>query len=470
MEGAENQKKHRQKHAGIKAEKKKAKNKHQQDLTPQQRNPKAFSIQHARKTAKIVQRSQDLKTKKQHIPLVDRTPLEPPPVVVAIVGPPKVGKSTLLQCLVKNYTRQKLVNVQGPVTVVSGKHRRLTLVECNNDVNSMIDIAKIADLVLLLVDASFGFEMETFEFLNICQVHGFPRIMGVLTHLDAFKDNKQMRKTKKRLKHRFWTEVYQGAKLFYLSGMVNGEYQKTEVHNLCRFISVMKFRPLQWRITHPYVVVDRMEDITDPEKIRQHPKCDRLVSLYGYVRGTHMKNNINIHIPGCGDYTIHDMQSIPDPCPMPDKERKRSLNTKERLIYAPMSGVGGIIYDKDAVYIDLGGSHSHREQAEESTPMNELVASLMNVSDTLDKKMTSSHVTLFSNTTPIQDIEMNDEDAGQTEEIEVNNSLAQNRLRREAVFDEQVDSTRQNGLYYSVNSKERSKEKLVFDDEDEDDE
>jgi selenocysteine-specific translation elongation factor len=63
--------------------------------------------------------------------------------------------------------------------------------------------------VLLLVDASFGFEMETFEFLNICQVHGFPRIMGVLTHLDSFKDNKRMRKTKKRLKHRFWTEVYQ---------------------------------------------------------------------------------------------------------------------------------------------------------------------------------------------------------------------------------------------------------------------
>jgi ribosome biogenesis protein BMS1 len=42
--------------------------------------------------------------------------------------------------------------------------------ECNNDINSMIDVAKVADLVLLLVDASFGFEMEIFEFLNICQV------------------------------------------------------------------------------------------------------------------------------------------------------------------------------------------------------------------------------------------------------------------------------------------------------------
>ena len=60
-----------------------------------------------------------------------------------------------------------------------------------------------------MVDASFGFEMEIFEFLNICQVHGFPKIMGVLTHLDHFRDNKQLKKTKKRLKHRFWTEVYQ---------------------------------------------------------------------------------------------------------------------------------------------------------------------------------------------------------------------------------------------------------------------
>ena len=35
-----------------------------------------------------------------------------------------------------------------------------------------------------MVDASYGFEMETFEFLNICQVHGMPRILGILNHLD----------------------------------------------------------------------------------------------------------------------------------------------------------------------------------------------------------------------------------------------------------------------------------------------
>ena len=49
--------------------------------------------------------------------------------------------------------------MKGPITLVSGKKRRLTFIECNNDLNSMIDIGKIADLVLLMIDASFGFEM-----------------------------------------------------------------------------------------------------------------------------------------------------------------------------------------------------------------------------------------------------------------------------------------------------------------------
>lgn len=69
--------------------------------------------------------------------------------------------------------------------------------------------------VLLLIDASFGFEMEIFEFLNVVQVHGFPKIMGVLTHLDMLKKNKSLQKVKKRLKQRFWTEVYQVSTLNY---------------------------------------------------------------------------------------------------------------------------------------------------------------------------------------------------------------------------------------------------------------
>nr|GEZ64503.1 ribosome biogenesis protein BMS1 homolog [Tanacetum cinerariifolium] len=123
----------------------------------------------------------------------------------------------------------------------------------------MIDAAKFTDLALLLIDGCYGFEMETFEILNILQVHGFPKVLGVLTHLDKFKDVKKLKKTKQGLKHRFWTEIYDGAKLLYLSGLIHGKYVKCEIHNLARFISVMKFHPLSWRTTHTYVLVDRTD-------------------------------------------------------------------------------------------------------------------------------------------------------------------------------------------------------------------
>lgn len=108
---------------------------------------------------------------------------------------------------------------------------------------------QVADLVLLMIDASYGFEMETFEFLNLLQLHGFPKVCGVLTHLDGFKMNKSLQKAKKTLKHRFWTEIYDGAKMFDLSGVINGKYPKHEVKRISLYLSRTKFRPLVWRNT-----------------------------------------------------------------------------------------------------------------------------------------------------------------------------------------------------------------------------
>uniref|UniRef100_A0AAF5PUS6 Bms1-type G domain-containing protein n=1 Tax=Wuchereria bancrofti TaxID=6293 RepID=A0AAF5PUS6_WUCBA len=355
-------------------------------------NAKAFTFQSAVKASRAIRRAADKDEKKKHIPVVDRTPVEPPPVIVAIVGPSKVGKSTLLRCLVKHYVRHTITEIRGPITIVTGKTRRVTFVEVNNDLNSMIDIAKVVDLVLLMVDASYGFEMETFEFLNICQVHGMPRVMGVLSHLDVIKKKEKLKRTKKLLKHRFWTEVYQGAKLFYLSGMINEQYLKNEVRNLARFISVTKFRPLLWRTSHPYIYCDRYEDLTDPELLREKPLANRTISLYGWVRGTFLKNRSAVHIPGIGDLTIKDVTVLPDPCPLPSKEKmKRSLNEKERIIYAPFSGLGGIVYDKDAIYIERGGSHAYKKAR------HELVEVLENVKESIDDKMHKTALKVVTN-------------------------------------------------------------------------
>ncbi|XP_034481743.1 ribosome biogenesis protein BMS1 homolog [Drosophila innubila] len=412
--GQDKRKQHRARQSGVKADKKKEKakkdsNQKEPELTARQRNPKAFAINSAQRAERNFRRKEDLTAKKQHIPVVDQTPDVPPPVLIAIVGPPKVGKTTLIKDLIKSFTRTNVTDIKGPITIVTSKKRRITLLECNNDINSMIDVAKCADLVLLLCDASYGFEMEIFEFLNICQVHGMPKIMGVLTHLDMIKNPKQLRKRKKELKHRFWTEVYDGAKLFYLSGLLHGEYLRNEVKNLGRFISVMKFRPLQWRGAHSYLLVDRLEDVTNTDTVRRNPKCDREVVLYGYVRGVPLKQEHMVHIAGLGDARIDELSVIPDPCPLPGTEKKRSLLEKERLLYAPMSGVGGIVYDKDAVYIELQGSHSHKEKTAEATEQEALVSKLIDKKATMDEQMEEQEFRLFSDAAPIKSKDFKDD-------------------------------------------------------------
>ena len=47
------------------------------------------------------------------------------------------------------------------------------------------------------------------------------------------------------------------------------------------------------------------------------------------------------------------MTALPDPCPLPGSKKRRGLGDKDRLLYAPMADVGGLLYDKDAVYIDI---------------------------------------------------------------------------------------------------------------------
>jgi ribosome biogenesis protein BMS1 len=60
-----------------------------------------------------------------------------------------------------------------------------------------------------------------------------------------------------------------------------------------------------------------------------------------------------IHLAGVGDFSVKSLEQFPDPCPLPDTIKKRGLSEHERLIHAPMSNVGGLLYDKDATYIDI---------------------------------------------------------------------------------------------------------------------
>ncbi|KAM0747297.1 DUF663-domain-containing protein, partial [Meredithblackwellia eburnea MCA 4105] len=411
---------HRVSKVGNKAEKKKQQGQ-------KNHNPKAFASASGRKADKLARRNVEKDQTRLHVPAIDRTfggtggqggkdvLDDVPPVIVAVMGPSGVGKSTLIRSLVRRYTKNTMADIKGPVTIVTGKNRRLTLIECPNDLGAMIDVAKVADLVLLMIDGSFGFEMETFEALSALSSHGLPKIIAILTHLDLVKTPAALKAQKKRLKNRFWTEVYDGAKMFYLSGVMNGRYPDREILNLSRFISVAKFRPLVFRNTHSYFLVDRFEDITPREQIRTMPKEDRTIALFGYLRGVPLRppsstHSLRVHVPGSGvdAFTVGRMLELMDPCPLPtkDSEKRRKLGDRNKIAYAPMSGGagGGVMWDGERVWINTGGSFTRREEGDEDDDTlagegEKMVMDLQDVNTTLGDGIARSEIRLFGSST-----------------------------------------------------------------------
>ncbi len=394
---------HKSKTTGVKAKKKEDKKKKKKGAPEQpaktKHNQKAFSVANIGRTQRKQQRNLDRAQKKELVPLVDRTEELAPPSLVVVMGPKGCGKTTLIRSLVKIYTGQNLSSTSGPITVVAGPKRRLTFFECPLDIHSMTDLSKVADLVILMIDGSYGFEMETFEFLNLLQLHGFPKVVGVLTHLDHLKVSKSLQKTKKDLKHRFWTEIYKGAKMFDFTGIINGKYIKHEVKRLSLYISRIKFRPLVWRNTHPYLVSDRIEDITPRSKVIADSTCDRDLTFYGYVRGSHLRSNLRMHLMGAGDFDMYSATVIPDPCAT---QKEHSLRKKDNLLYAPQADIGRVKMDEDGIYIDL--KHVNYTKSEDgsagsgdlddNTPIN-LVRRMQDVMSGVNEKIDDAEMSLF---------------------------------------------------------------------------
>ncbi|ORM41851.1 Ribosome biogenesis protein bms1 [Babesia sp. Xinjiang] len=402
------QRAHKRSNSRIKESKKKRKDLQRKGITEKQKrhNPKAFSFSGGRHAVhRRVQHASEVAEKRLRRPRIFKSAEVPPPFVVVVQGPSGVGKSTLIQSLVKHYAKRSVSDIKGPITLVSSKSRRITLIECGNSMSDMLDCCKVADLVLVMIDGSVGYELETLEFLNIMQTHGFPRVAAVVTHLESFPDNSTLRKAKKRLKSRFWSEIYDGAKMVYLNGLKYGRYKNTEVLNVARVIASQKPASISWRQTHFYCVCLRHE-VLGPEPCTNDDAAlldsDKSVSnegsetkvraaFYGYVYGSRIVGHQAFHIPGAGDFIPESITNMQDPCPV--QTEGRTLKDKNRNIYAPECDVGNVMLDDDAMYIELSRAKEHFTETPGEEPIHsesvKMVRELQKKDDALRSQLSS---------------------------------------------------------------------------------
>ena len=172
-----------------------------------------------------------------------------------------------------------------------------------------------------------------------------------------------------------------------------------EILNLARFLSIMKLRPLVWRNSHPYMVADRMEDLTPSSAVQQDRTVDRTVSLFGYLHGTNFKSWMKVHVAGVGDFSVREIRKLHDPCPLPGTEgekKRRTLNDKQRLIYAPMADLGDLVYDKDAVYINLPSTVARDHERHSFGVGEEMIQKMQASTQGIDERLDEMAIPVFA--------------------------------------------------------------------------
>jgi len=93
MEKKQEHKQHHKASAGSKFQKKKEKKEKKKSEGQEKekgKNIKAYTATGRQGANRRVQRNAELLEKRLHVPLADRSLFEPPPVLIAVVGPPKV--------------------------------------------------------------------------------------------------------------------------------------------------------------------------------------------------------------------------------------------------------------------------------------------------------------------------------------------------------------------------------------------
>ena len=140
---------------------------------------RAFGVANLGRSKRSLQRNADRSHRKE-VAATIRRDAGVAPTVIVVCGPRGSGKTTLIKSLVKLHTRHSLKTCAGPITIISGKDKRLTLIECPDDACALIDF--VQSRRLSTVDRGRrSAEMVTFEALACLQAHGFRRSLASYT-------------------------------------------------------------------------------------------------------------------------------------------------------------------------------------------------------------------------------------------------------------------------------------------------
>jgi len=226
-----------------------------------------------------------------------------------------------------------------PTTLVSKemKQRFTVVVEREGNEQRIVDVAKVADILVLALDCSQGAQdairelnsqMEeceenedsrsfvsgattwfsdiglcitdqTRELVSLLNSQGLPSVVVVLQGLESYNHPKRKAQTLK-IHRRYFESVF--------GDMVKVLPLETpaDAKMLVRTISVVKLRQLVWRQIRPYMVVESGD----------YEETTRRLTIHGYLRGSNMSATQLVHITDHGTYQVESIALLGDQHPI----------------------------------------------------------------------------------------------------------------------------------------------------------
>jgi len=189
------------------------------------------------------------------------------PLIVSVVGPRKVGKTTLINSIGCHFFYEFNEFYYGPLIIFAKDNFSYIFIESLQDNISLSNLSKGSDIALSVVDAFFGLEIETFEFFSFAYSHGTPRVINILTHVDFFSNWKNLKKSKQKIKNRLKKELGFNTKIFFLSGInLKKYYFSEEISNITRFLKKNKIKSSFIQKAQPYMIITSINFIKKKKK------------------------------------------------------------------------------------------------------------------------------------------------------------------------------------------------------------
>ncbi|XP_068126188.1 pre-rRNA-processing protein TSR1 homolog [Hyperolius riggenbachi] len=273
------------------------------DLSRLDRRNKASQIRRQRKDA-VLSEKRNLGSKDGPPHLV---------VVVALhatVTPDNLSK--LVQCTAGDILHDD-EGKRGMFALVCSKlKQRWRFVQAERDnLHSLLDLAKVADTLLFVLDPQNGWDSYGDYCLSCLFAQGLPSYVLAVQGMNEIPVKKKT-DVKKQLS-RVIEKRFPDAKLFHLD-------TEQEATILMRQIATQKQRHLAFRSRRSYLLAHKAEF---------QPSDDTglvgTLKVSGYVQGQELNVNRLIHIVGHGDFQMSQIDAPPDPYPLNPRAHKEKV-------------------------------------------------------------------------------------------------------------------------------------------------